>query len=251
MSYPIFSLWSSGKTAFNVFLKIPNSYSAELVSHTGVDAVTMDLQHSPIRPADMVVMLQALKRDCYPMVRLAANDEEQIMQALDAGAKGVICPMINSPEEAKSFVSACFYPPRGTRSYGPWRANLPSRADYMKTYHQDLRIFAQIEAKAGLEHVEEIAATPGLSGLYLGPYDLSIDLGYEKMADFSDPTFMVHVKRVFDAARKNKLLVAVQAYQEKDARMLAKMGFDLVTPIDESAVMAEAVRKKLEAVKSE
>jgi 4-hydroxy-2-oxoheptanedioate aldolase len=247
--YPIFQKWSSGKTAINIFLKIPNAWTAEMISNLGFDAVTFDLQHGPIDFRDMVNMLLALNKSTYPMARLSVNNAAETMRVLDAGVKGVICPMIDSRAEAESFVSACYYPPRGLRSYGPWRANAPSRSTYMKDYHEDIRLFAQIETKSGLMNVDDIAATPGLSGLYLGPYDLSIDLGYEKMSDFSDPTFMVQVKKVLDAAHKNKLLAAVQAYNEDDAAMLAKMGFNIVTPVDESAEMMRAVREKLERVK--
>ncbi len=248
VSYPIFQKWSAGKTTINVFLKIPNAWTAEMISYLDFDAVTIDLQHGPLDFPEMVTMLQAMNKEKYPMVRLAWNDPAEAMHCLDAGVKGVICPMINNKAEAEAFVSACYYPPAGTRSYGPWRANIPARSTYMKDYHEDIRLFAQIESKDGLMNVNEIASTPKLHGLYLGPYDLSIDLGYEKMADFSDPTFMVHVKAVLDAAKKYNLLAAVQAYNEDDAAMLGKMGFNIVTPVDESAVMMQAVKEKLSRV---
>lgn len=248
MAYSIFQKWSSGKTAINIFLKIPNSWTAEMISYLDFDAITIDLQHGPLDFPEMVTMLQAMNKEKYPMARLAWNDPAEAMHTLDAGVKGIICPMINNKAEAEAFVSACFYPPIGTRSYGPWRANVPPRATYMKDYYEDVRLFAQIESKEGLKNVDEIASTPRLSGLYLGPYDLSIDLGYEKMADFSDPTFMKHVKAVLDAARKYKLISAVQAYNEDDAAMLGKMGFSMVTPVDESAVMMQAVKEKLARV---
>ena len=220
-----------------------------MISYLDFDAITIDLQHGPLDFPEMVSMLQAMNKEKYPMARLAWNDPAEAMHTLDAGVKGIICPMINNKAEAETFVSACFYPPLGVRSYGPWRANVPPRTTYMKDYHQDVRLFAQIESKEGLKNVDEIASTPRLSGLYLGPYDLSIDLGYEKMADFSDPTFMKHVKAVLDAANKYKLLAAaVQAYNEDDAAMLANMGFHMVTPVDESAVMMQAVREKLARV---
>ncbi len=247
-SYPIFDKWSAGKTAINVFLKIPNAWTAEMISYLDFDAITIDLQHGPLDFPEMISMLQAMNKMKYPMVRLAWNDPAEAMHCLDAGVKGVICPMINNKAEAEAFVSACYYPLVGTRSYGPWRANLPARSTYMKDYAEDIRLFAQIESKDGLTNVDAIASTKGLHGLYLGPYDLSIDLGYEKMADFSDPTFMKHVTTILDAARKHNILCAVQAYNEDDAARLGKMGFHMVTPVDESAVMMQAVREKLAKV---
>jgi 4-hydroxy-2-oxoheptanedioate aldolase len=250
LTYPIFEKWKANQAAINIFLKIPNAWTAEMLSHLDFDAMTLDLQHGMIDFAAMITILQAIRKDKYPMVRLPWNDPPHIMHVLDAGAKGIICPMINTKKDAEEFVSACFYPPVGIRSFGPTRANMPPRASYMKDYHVDIRTFAQIETKEGLKNIEEIASVKNLAGLYLGPYDLSIDLGYEKVADFADPTFMVHVKKVLDTARKFNLISVVQAYNEDDAAMLAKMGFNMVTPIDESMVMVQAVKDKLARVAS-
>lgn len=243
--YPIFDKLTAGQTALNVFLRIPHPWSAELVSHLNVDAVTLDLQHGMIGIETMAFMLQALRRDRYPMVRLAATHPSQVMHALDAGARGIICPTVDTRKEAEEFVALCYYPPDGIRSYGPIRANLPARATYLQDYKEEVRTFAQIESKGGLENVEEIASVKNLSGLYLGPFDLSIDLGYRKLADFSDPTFMVHVKRVLAAAKKYNKIAAVHAFGEEDAVMLSKLGFDIVTPADDSGILAQALGEKL------
>ena len=246
--YPILGKFQSGQPAINIFLKIPSPWTAEMLSHLDVDAITLDLQHGMIGFETMVSMLQAMQKDKYPMVRLAWNDPAYIMQVLDAGVKGVICPMINNKKEAEDFISYCYYSPIGKRSYGPTRANFPPRATYLQDYHKDILTFAQIETKEGLRNVEEIASTKNLSGLYLGPYDLSIDQGFEKVADFSDPGFMVHVKKVLSAAKKFNLLSAVQVYPEDDAAMLAKMGFSIITPFDDSTMLVQGVKDKLDRV---
>jgi 4-hydroxy-2-oxoheptanedioate aldolase len=120
----------------------------------------------------------------------------------------------------------------------------------MQDYDDDIVTFAQIETKESLDNLEEIAATKNLSGLYVGPYDLSISLGMTKMADFSDPVFMDHMKRVLTIAKKYDLVTAIQAYKEDEAAMLANLGFNLVTPIDESATLVQGVKDKLERVRS-
>jgi 4-hydroxy-2-oxoheptanedioate aldolase len=244
-SYRLFEKLNIGKTGVNIFLRIPNAWTAEMMSCLDVDAVTLDLQHGLISFDSMVAMLQAMQKDKFPMARLKWNDPAHIMQVLDAGVKGVICPMINSKKEAEAFISACFYPPMGMRSYGPTRANLPPRPTYLKDYHHDIRTFVQIETKEGLENVDAIASAKNLSGLYLGPYDLSIDLGFEKVADFSDPAFMKHVHRVLEAAKKFKLIAAVHALHEEHALMLAGMGFNLVTPLDDSGILVQGAKDKL------
>ena len=250
MPFPIFQKWSNNQPTVNVFLRINNSWVAELVSQLDFDAVTLDLQHGLIELEHSLPMLQAIHKEKFPMVRIAANDPAAIMKLLDIGAKGIICPMINTAAETERFVQACHYPPKGNRSFGPLRSNLPARSTYMQDYHNDIVTFAQIETADSLVNLEEIAATKNLTGLYVGPYDLSISLGMTKMADFSDPTFMDHMKKILAVAKKYKLITAIQAYKEEEAAMLANMGFNLVTPVDESAVLVQGVREKLERVKS-
>jgi len=248
--FEIFEKWTTNKPTVNIFLRIPNSWVAELISQLDFDAVTLDLQHGLVELESALPMLQAIHKEKFPMVRIAANDPAVIMKLLDIGAKGIICPMINTAAETEKFVQACYYPPVGVRSYGPLRSNLPARPTYLQDYRDDIVTFAQIETKESLDNLEDIAATKNLSGLYVGPYDLSISLGMTKMADFSDPTFMDHMKRVLSVAKKYKLVTAIQAYKEEEASMLANMGFNLVTPVDESATLVQGVREKLERVKS-
>lgn len=251
MSYPIFQKWKNNQPTVNVFLRIPHGFVAELISNIpDLDAVTLDLQHGLVELEHSLPMLQAIHREKFPMVRLAANDPAAIMKLLDIGAKGIICPMINTAADAEKLVQSCYYPPKGVRSYGPLRANLPQRPTYFQDYDRDLVTFAQIETKESLDNLEEIAAVKNLTGLYVGPYDLSISLGMAKMADFADTTFMGHIKRVLVVAKKYNLITAIQCYKEEEASMLANMGFNLVTPVDESAVMVQAVREKLDRVRS-
>ncbi len=250
MSFKIFDKWKSGQPTVNIFLRINNSFVAELISQLDFDAVTLDLQHGLVEIEHSLPMLQAINKEKFPMVRIAENNPAAIMKLLDIGAKGVICPLINTAADAEKLVQSCYYPPKGGRSYGPLRANLPARPSYMQDYHNDIVTFAQIETKESLDNLEEIAAVKNLTGLYVGPYDLSISLGMTKMADFADPTFMGHIKRVLAVAKKNDLITAIQAYKEEEAAMLANMGFNLVTPVDESATLVQGVREKLERVKS-
>jgi 4-hydroxy-2-oxoheptanedioate aldolase len=248
--FPIFEKWKSKQSTVNIFIRINNAWVAEMISQLDFDAVTLDLQHGLVELEHALPMVVGMRKDRFPMARIASNDSMAIMKLLDIGFKGIICPMINTGAEAKKFVDACFYPPVGYRSYGPIRANMPARATYLQDYHHEIVTFAQIETEESLVNLEEIAATKNLTGLYVGPYDLSISLGMTKMADFTDPKFMGHITRVLDVAKKYNLITAIQAYKEDDASMLANLGYNLVTPIDDSATLVQGVREKLERVKS-
>ena len=124
-------IWQAAATAVNGWLAIPNSFSAETMAHQGWDSLTIDMQHGVVDYQAAVAMLTAISTTpVTPMVRVPWNDPGTIMKMLDAGAYGVICPMVNTREDAETFVAAAHYPPLGSRSFGPIRALLYGGADY-------------------------------------------------------------------------------------------------------------------------
>ena len=168
-------LWNAGKPVINGWCSMPGAFSAELMASMGWDALTIDTQHGVIGYAEMLAMLQAISTTAAtPLVRVSWNQPGEIMRALDAGAYGVICPMINDAAECAAFVQACRYPPEGFRSFGPTRAVVYGGADYFAAANREMLTFAMIETAAGLANVEAIVATPGLDGVYIGPADLSL-----------------------------------------------------------------------------
>ena len=115
-------IWAAGRSATNAWLTIPSPWTTELMAAAGFDSVTIDLQHGLIGYETAVAMLQAMSgSDAVPLARLEWNDPATIMRMLDAGALGLICPLINTAAECAAFVGACRYPPAGYRSYGPIR----------------------------------------------------------------------------------------------------------------------------------
>ena len=205
-------IWATGRSATNAWLTIPSPWTAELVAAAGFDSVTIDLQHGLIGYETAVAMLQAMSgSDAVPLARLAWNDPATIMRMLDAGALGLICPQINTAAECAAFVGACRYPPAGYRSYGPIRAGLRWGPDYFAHANASVTALAMIETAQGLENVAEIAATPGLDGLYVGPFDLSISLGLAKPADFADPVLLAALDAVLATAARHDLVTGIYA----------------------------------------
>src|SRR5215213_5660503 len=120
---PLKEIWSEGRAALGLWMTVPGSIGAELLAGAGVDYVCVDQQHGVIDYASMVPMFQAIgAAGAAPITRVVQNDPGLIMQSLDAGALGVIVPLVNDATEAARAVAACRYPPRGIRSYGPVRA---------------------------------------------------------------------------------------------------------------------------------
>ncbi|MDI9950903.1 aldolase/citrate lyase family protein [Rhodococcus sp. IEGM 1305] len=181
---------------------IDSPVSTEWLAHVGWDYIALDLQHGLIGYSGMVAGLTAIDASgsTVGMIRVESNDPTPIGRALDAGAAGVIVPLVNTAEEAARAVAAATYPPAGVRSYGPMRSQLrigPTPADA----NRDTVVVVMIETPQGLANVEEICAVLGLDGVYVGPSDLRLAVGG---AHPNDPTvddeFEAAVARVREAA---------------------------------------------------
>jgi 4-hydroxy-2-oxoheptanedioate aldolase len=185
--------------------------STEWLAHIGWDYIALDLQHGLIGYSGMVAGLTAIDAAGGPvgLVRVEANDPTAIGRALDAGAAGVIVPLVNTADEARHAVAAATYPPNGIRSYGPMRSQLrigpiPASAD------RDTVVLVMIETPQGLANVEEICAVPGLDGIYVGPSDLRLAVGGAHSADPAvDDQFEAALVRARQAAAAAGIAAAI------------------------------------------
>jgi 4-hydroxy-2-oxoheptanedioate aldolase len=223
---------AAGQIVLNGWSVIPGGFLAEVMASLGWDSLTIDMQHGIIGYPDMVAMLQAISTtDITPMVRLSANDPSLIGQALDAGAMGVICPLINSSQEAASFVAACSYPPLGVRSSGATRAMIYAGFDYGMVADRQILKFAMIETADALQRVDEIAATPGLDGLYVGPSDLSLALGGTQGFDKDEPYMLDAYLAIVEAATRHGLVAGIHTASPVFAGRMAALGYRLITMV--------------------
>ena len=179
--------WAKEKGAINAWCSIPSAITAEMMSLNDFDSITIDMQHGLVDYQATLNMLQVISGSGKtPMVRVPWNEPGIIMKSLDAGALGIICPMINTPEDAINFVGATRYAPEGHRSSGPTRALMVHGANYHEEANDKIISLAMIETVEALENVEKIAATEGLTGIYVGPSDLSISMGFNPGLDVYD-----------------------------------------------------------------
>jgi 4-hydroxy-2-oxoheptanedioate aldolase len=165
----------SGQVTFGAWCAIPSSFSAELLAAAGFDWICIDMQHGLVGYNEMVGMLQAADAHNTPaLVRVSAGRPELIMAALDAGATGVVVPLVSSPEEARHAVAACRYPPLGTRSWGPARASLRNTSYTPEEANDSTICVVMIETPGAASQATEILSVPGVDGTYIGPWDLSL-----------------------------------------------------------------------------
>jgi len=212
------------------YCMIPSAFAAEIYARQGFDVVCIDLQHGLIDYGTALPMLQALSAcDALPMVRVPWLEPGLIMKVLDAGALGVVCPMIGTAQQAEQLVRYASYPPRGERSMGPIRAAAVYGAGYARAANATVATLAMIETAEGMENVEAIAAVPGLTGLYVGPGDLALALGHEPRLDGFAPAVDRAVERILAACRRHGLIAGTFAPTPQRAHELARRGFSFVT----------------------
>ena len=220
-----------GKPVLNGWLQIPSTVSTEVMANEGWDSLTVDMQHGLIDYSSALPMLQTISTtEVVPLARVNWNEPGQIMKILDAGCYGIICPMVSNKKEAENFVQSCMYPPQGYRSFGPVRGFLYGGSDYPKYANDELLKFAMIETKESLDKLDEIMSTPGLSGIYIGPADLSIALGEEPGFDKPEGTKAYNeICRILETAKKHNIFAAIHNGTSEYALRMIKKGFNLVT----------------------
>ena len=210
-----------GTTLIGLWASIPTPLTAEAAAAAGADYVVIDQQHGAVGPGDMLAMLQAIQAGgAAPLVRVARNEAFTIGSALDLGAHGVIVPMVEDAEQAAHAVSACRYAPEGIRSFGALREPAPGPAPVC---------LVMIETRAGLERVDEIARTPGLDGLYIGPSDLALSFGLQPTLTLEHPPVLEAIEHVREACAGQGLLCGLHCLTAEDAGRHSGRGFAMVT----------------------
>ena len=239
---PVQQRLQRGEHVLNGWLHLPGGVSAEVMGRAGYDCLTVDLQHGLIGDGGLVTTLQAIAATpAAPLVRVPGLHPPDLMRVLDAGAAGVICPMIDTPEQAAALVHACRYAPLGGRSFGPTRARLIYGDDYAAQAETGLLIFAMIETAQALANLDRIVQTPGLSGVYVGPGDLSLSLTGRATLDFRGEAAEA-VARVAQVASHHGLIPGIFTPGGELARHALELGYRFVTAGSDFALLSTAAR---------
>ncbi len=225
------AICGAGGAAVTGWLGAASPYIAEVTGHLGFDCVTIDMQHGMLGIETAIACMQALSATpAMPMVRVPASDPAIIMHVLDAGAYGVICPMISTAEEAARFVDACLYPPLGSRSFGAQRGFLYGGSDYVDHANNQILKLAMIETAQGIENFEAILAMPHLDGIYIGPNDFSLALGGKPSCEPVEPHVTEAIERIVKGTRAAGKICGIFSSDGKAAARRAGQGFNFLTP---------------------
>ncbi|MEJ8826474.1 aldolase/citrate lyase family protein [Variovorax humicola] len=245
-------IWKSGGAAVNGWLAIPSGFSAEMMAHQGWDSLTIDLQHGMVDYQAMVGMLQGISTThTVPIVRVPWLEPGILMKTLDAGAYGVICPMVNTREDAQKLVAWTHYAPQGTRSFGPIRALLHGGADYPQHANDTIVTFAMIETAKALDNLDDILSVEGLDAIYIGPSDLSLALGCRPVFDDVDPKAQQAIDHILERARAHGVVAGIHNGNANGALARIGKGFQFATVSSDARLMAAGAQQVLAAMRAE
>jgi len=226
----ILDIWKNGKAVVNGWLSIPNSFTAESMSKMGWDSLTIDMQHGINDYSTAIPMLQAMSNSSVvPFVRVPWNEPGIIMKMLDGGTCGIIAPMINNKEECEKFVSYCHYPPLGQRSFGPMRAQLVHGSEYIQNANSQIITLAMIETKEAVENLDEILSVKNLSGVYIGPADMSLAYGLKPQFDVKEDPVFSNIKLIVRKAKEHDKVAGIHNGTTRYAKEMIALGYQFVT----------------------
>lgn len=245
---PLKHALSQGETTIGCWLSLANSFSTEAMGTTGFDWLLIDAEHSPNDIRSLREQLIALETsDSASVVRLPVGETWMIKQVLDIGAQSILIPMVESADEARELVRACRYPPNGVRGVG-YTTTRAGRfgliPDYGKTADDQICLLVQVENRAGLDALDEILTIDGIDGVFIGPADLSADLGH--MGDMMLPEMQTIIMNSIEKISKSGKAAGIlslndemtQKALDSGARFVA-VGMDLISMVKSSRALSE------------
>jgi 4-hydroxy-2-oxoheptanedioate aldolase len=244
----------AGETVYSAWTTLASPLVVEAMAREGFAAVNLDSQHGMWDVASIIAGIAAVRAGgAAALVRVPLEDFALASRALDLGAEAIIAPMINNAADAKRFAAAAKYPPLGERSWGPVRAMMLQGAsapvDYLREANDGTLTMAMIETPAALKNVAEIAGTPGIDCLFIGPYDLATSLSGGRAQDIMAPEVERAVDEICGAAKKAGKIPAIYCRDAARALAMAKRGFKFIAVHSDLNLLREGTAGLLKALK--
>jgi len=242
--------WNDGKAAYGMWCSLGSPAIAEMAAQMDLDWILLDGEHGVGSYEDCFALLQATSTSpAASIVRVPANDYVPIKRVLDMGAEGIIVPMVNTAEEAKSVAEMCSYPPSGTRGMGPHRAARYSFdfPDYFARANDQIAVVVQIETPEAVDNAEAIANVQGVDCIFIGPTDLCLTMGL--FPNLRHPDFEAAIAKVLAAGRAANKAVGIYCMNAEEARARTEQGFQMVNIANDMTLMSGAVRSALKTAR--
>ena len=240
--------WRGGAAAVGFWNAVGNSLVVEAIASTKPDYVVVDMQHGEAHDGNLVEMLQAVVAGgSVPLVRVPANNSASIMRALDSGARGVVVPLVDNAEEARRAVDACLFPPYGSRSMGPFRASISAGTSDPRELEK-VACIVMIETRSGIENMEAIIGTHGVTAVYIGPADMSLALGLPP-GSIHAPDFEAVSQKLLATCNSHGVIAGFHCHDGDTAQWAIEQGFRMVTVAVDLNLLRKAVAHELNRVR--
>lgn len=243
------------KTIIGSWINTGSPIVAEIMSASGFDFLVVDTEHSAVDIPQTLQIFQAIKAgnpNCKPMVRLAGNQYSETKRYLDAGAVGVIAPLINTADEAKELVRSVKYPPLGERGVGFGRSHGYGFDfdNYMQKANSETFVCVQIEHIKAVENLDEIFSVPGIDAAFIGPYDLSASMGIT--AQFTHPDYEKAWTKILDKCKEYHILPGIHVVQPDAEEVKQKIaaGFQMIAYSLDITMIGYLCRKGLKEIRN-
>jgi len=242
---PLKAKLKKGEAVIGTFVMMGHPDVAEMLCKVGFDWLLLDTEHCPTGYESLQRMMQAMNGStCVPLVRPQWNDMVTIKRVLDIGAYGVLVPWVNTKKEAEDVVKFCKYPPEGLRGFGPRRAGMFD-GEYFRTANDELLIAVQVETQEALDNLDEILSVPGIDACYIGPFDLSVNLGFGIPPQWDAPKYVAAFDRVLEVSAKHGKPAGMFAISD-NIEWAVKKGFKFNTVDMDDAFLTNAARAALQ-----
>jgi 4-hydroxy-2-oxoheptanedioate aldolase len=234
-------LWREDKAAVGTWLALGSPIVAEIISTMGFDFAVIDTEHAPIDIGTTQTIIQAMSAsNTVPIVRVPWNDPALIKRALDAGAYGLVIPMVNNKEEAIKAVQASRYPPIGLRSYGGPRARLYGGDDYFEHSNEEIALVVQIEHIDAVNNIDEILTVDSIDAFFIGPNDLAASMNIKLGLDNPDPRHVEAIRKVVAAGKKHGVPGGILVGNPEATNQRIAQGFKLVAVSSDEGFLRSA-----------
>lgn len=242
--------WQNGQTTYGAWSSIGSAQAVELLCAARPDWIGIDGQHGYVNSSNLPGLLRAAAISRTPtIVRVPANDGAVIGAALDAGANGVIVPMVNSRADAEAAARACRYGPAGNRSWGPWRASLSSPSYSTEVGDEIAICLVMVETVEAVEAVEQIVSVDGVDGVFIGPLDLAISGGKTPTFTVDDPEVRKQMLRVRDACSAHGKMVGTFPAAAHLAEW-AEEGFQFLGAVADGEILARIPKESMGSIRA-
>ncbi len=252
---PVKKKLREGKPSFGTWLSLGDLLATRVLARLGFDWLTLDMEHQPLDWREAATVFGAIaEAGCVPLVRVPEGNHFFIKRALDAGAWGIVAPMVNTVEQAKEIVAATKYPPVGNRSLGGSLHALnfaATPADYFKRANDEILVVLQTESPLGIQNAEKIYSVPGVDAIFVGPVDLRANMRKADGTEATDAEFEAALQRIVDIGKKTGTPTGMHTMSPEAALQRAAQGMQFLAVASDVRMMTVKAEEYLKAVNPE